>query len=179
MSPSRLKGVLPYVMLLGVAAGLYWLTGSITYTARPGQLGPDFWPKVAIGLIAAVSIFEILRRLFAEAPGARGVADELDRGAEAERAPRNPVLLLFGIALTLAYAVLVSKLGFMLASFGFLVLFMYLGGIRHHLVVWLASGLAIVAFAFVFLKVVYVSLPRGEPPFDQVTQTVMDLLRVR
>jgi putative tricarboxylic transport membrane protein len=181
---SRLKSVLPYAMLLGVAAGLFWLTGSISYTARPGQLGPDFWPKVAIGLIAAVSIYEVLRRLFtASAAETRGIADELGRdeaaGTEYSAARGSVILLLAGVILTLAYAILLGRLGFILASFGFLVLFMYLGGIRNHIVVWAGSALGVLLFAFVFLKVVYVSLPRGAPPFDQVTQGVMDILRVK
>jgi putative tricarboxylic transport membrane protein len=172
-------------MLLGVAGGLYVLAGTITYTPRPGQLGPDFWPKVAIGLIAVVSICEMVRRFFTSSErAAQGIADELGRDARdtsnVGAAPGGSIALLFaGIVLNLAYAALVNKLGFLLASFAFLVLFMYLGRIRSHLVVWTVSALGILLFAFVFLKVVYVSIPRGEPPFDQVTQFVMGLLMVR
>ena len=36
----------------------------------------------------------------------------------------------------------------------------------------------ILAFAFIFLKIAYVSIPRGSPPFDQVTQAVYTLLGI-
>ena len=61
----------------------------------------------------------------------------------------------------------------------FLILFMYLGGARNHVAVWASSTIGMLVFAFIFLKVVYVSVPRGEPPFDQFTQLVMDLLQVK
>jgi hypothetical protein len=160
------------------------LAGRITYAPRPGHLGPDVWPKAAIGLMAAVSIYEIVRRFMTSAQGAvRGLADKLGQDAgdasNSRAATRGSRALLAGIALNLAYAALVSKLGFILASFAFLVLFMYLGGIRGHLVVWTISAFGILLFAFIFLKVVYVSIPRGEPPFEQVTEFVTDLLMVK
>ena len=46
---------------------------------------------------------------------------------------------------------------------------------------WISSAVCLIGmllFAFIFLKVVYVSIPRGEPPFDQVTQFVMDLMKI-
>ena len=50
---------------------------------------------------------------------------------------------------------------------------------RNHLAVWLAGTGGVFALAFVFLKVVYVSMPRGVPPFDQITQAVMELFLIR
>ncbi len=168
-----------------VSAGLYVLSGEITYSARPGQLGPDFWPKLAIGLIAIVSIAEIARALISGAAegGAQGVSDRLDQShleeAGADGAPPRTTILIAGIVLTLAYAAAVPVLGFIAASFAFVVIFMYLAGVRSHLTVWLVSVGGILAFAFIFIKVVYVSIPRGQPPFDQITQAVMDLLLVK
>lgn len=186
MHASKLKSIVPYLLLLAVTAGLYALTGNITYAERPGQIGPDFWPKVAIGLIAVVCVLEIVRLLASRSQREiEGIVARLDREPEPGQAetdaepPRRLPLLVGGIALTLAYAVLVPMLGFIAASFLFLIIFMYLGGVRSHVAVWLTSAAGIIAFAFVFLKIVYVSLPRGEPPFDQITQLVMDLLQVK
>ena len=60
-------------------------------------------------------------------------------------------------------------------TFLFLVAFMYLGRYRAHLVIWLASIIGTLFVAIIFLKVVYVSLPRGVPPFDRVTDAFMNL----
>ena len=180
----RFKPALPYVLGLVIAAVLFVLAGQINYTPRGDQLGPDFWPRVAIGLMEAVCLYEIIRVFVTGGSESevQGIAERLDdTEADADDvAPRSrPTLIIAGVVLTIAYAVLVPVLGFLLASYLYLILFMYLGGSRNHLAIWLSSTIGIFAFAFVFLKVVYVSLPRGQPPFDQVTQLVMDLLLIR
>lgn len=180
---QRLRPTIPYFLGLAAAAVLYHFAGNITYPARPGQIGPDFWPHIAIGIIAVVCIYQIVRLLVAgpAETGVHGIAEHLDEDetdADAGEGRARMSLLLAGIALTLGYAVLVPKLGFLLASYVFLILFMYLGGIRNHVAVWVSSTIGMLLFAFIFLKVVYVSIPRGEPPFDQVTQFVMDLMRI-
>jgi len=183
---QRFKPTIPYFVGLAAAALLYYLSTKITYTARPGQLGPDFWPRVAIAIIVVACLYEIVRLLIVGSAerSVHGIAEHLegdgsDAADQEENGSRRTYLLLGGMALTLAYAVLVSKLGFLLASYLYLILFMYLGGIRNHLAIWASSTIGMLLFAFIFLKVVYVSIPRGEPPFDQVTQFVMDLMQVR
>lgn len=173
MGRGSVRAALPYVVGLGVAVLLLLVAMRIEYTPRPGQLGPDFWPKLAIGLMALVCLVEILRALLG-AGEAQGLAEVLE-GAEAEDAGKSaPALLLGGIALVLAYAVLVPWLGFLLATFLFIVAFMYLGCYRNHAAIWSIAVAATILIAFLFLRFAYVSLPRGEPPFDRFT----DLLRV-
>lgn len=180
---QRALVALPYLLGLAIAGSLWHVAGTISYPARPGQLGPDFWPRVAIAIIAIVCLYELARVLIlgSAARGVQGIAEHLEEEEdEAEGSVRSRIVMLVaGLALTLAYAVLVPILGFLLASYLFLIVFMYLGGVRSHLAIWGSSTIGMLVFAFIFLKVVYVSLPRGEPPFDQVTQLVMDLLLVR
>lgn len=169
MNNVRLRAALPYAVGLLAALGLFQLAGQIQYTPRRGQIGPDFWPKLAIGLMALVCLVEIARALAAPSvEQARGLAELLDQESEAQEETSYPRLLFGGVALTLAYAVLMPWLGFLLASFLYLVAFMYLGRYRSHGVIWVASGLGMLLVALIFLKVVYVSLPRGVPPFDAI-----------
>ncbi len=181
---QRFRLTIPYLVGLAVAAFLYHLAGTITYPARPGQLGPDFWPRIAIVIIALACLYEIARLLVVgSGESVQGIAEHLQGeepdAEEEEGGRRRTGLLLGGLVLTLVYAVLVPKLGFLLASYLFLIVFMYLGGIRNHVAIWATSTVGMLVFAFIFLKVVYVSLPRGEPPFDQVTQFVMNLLLIK
>jgi hypothetical protein len=80
-----------------------------------------------------------------------------------------------GAGLTLAYGVFIPYLGFPLATFVFLVAFMYLGGYRSHLAIWASSAVGLLLLATIFLNVVYVSLPRGVPPFDRLTDMIVGL----
>lgn len=176
MKPGSARQVLPYVAGLLVAAALFYWARQIEYTPRGKELGPDFWPKLAIGMMAVVCIVEIVRAL-AGAHAARGVAELLDAGeAGEEEQPKYMHLLIGGIAVVVVYAFLVPVLGFLLATLLFMVAFMYIGGYRKHLAIWSISAAATVAIGFLFLRFAYVSLPRGEPPFDRFTDFIRVML---
>lgn len=168
---SRFKNALPYAVLLVGTAGFYLLTSRIEYTSRPGQFGPDLWPKLAIGVIAIVCLFELLRALLTETRvEAVGITEQFEQSEAAEDdAPRRPLLLAAGIGMTIAYGALVNQLGFPLATFLYLATFMYVGGFRSHGVIWLSSLIGSASLTVLFMKVVYVSLPRGSAPFDRIT----------
>lgn len=183
MPPAKWRPALPYLGALVLAALLYWLAGNIAHTPRPGTLGPDFWPKAAALLIAAAAAFELVRQAATGTPRARTDHSPDDaiqaQDTSAAQPPLHPFALATGAVLTLAYAVVMPVLGFMLASFLLLAGFMYVGGIRNHLAVWTTATCGVLVLAVVFLKIAYVSLPRGVPPFAHVTQAVMTLLQVR
>ncbi len=67
------------------------------------------------------------------------------------------------------YAVLVPVLGFILGTFVFLAAFMYVGGYRDHVAIWSTTAVVTVFCGILFLRIAYVSLPRGVPPFDRAT----------
>lgn len=181
----RAKAIVPYVVGLALTAGLWLSTTTMTYDARPAQIAPTFWPRLALGLIAVSCIYEIFRLLFAADPWHEpsGLTEALDRSEKEahpeNEGPRSLITLAGGVVLVFAYALSVHILGFLLCTFVFLILFMYLGGYRSHLVIWGSATVGVIALAFVFLKVAYVSLPRGEPPFDAVTQSVLSLFRIQ
>lgn len=176
---AKLRASAPYVIVLGFTALLWSLTNQITYSAQPGQLPPTTWPRVAIAVMAIAALLEIVRVLFTktEEDTVAGLGEVIE-GAAVHEDPgfRLPHLLAGGVLLTLGFAVSVNTLGFLLATFIYLVAFMYLGRYRNHAVIWVGSLLGTMLFAVVFLKLVYVSLPRGTPPFDSVTQFVVNLL---
>jgi putative tricarboxylic transport membrane protein len=172
MNQARFRQALPYLVGGVVAGVLYYSASRIDYTPRGDSLGPDFWPKLAIGLMALLCIIEMVRAL-AGATSGQGLADLLE-GSDEEEKRSHPILLVGGIALIVAYAVLVPIMGFLLGSLLFMAAFMYLGGYRNHIAIWSIAIAATFVIAFVFLRFAYVSLPRGEPPFDRFT----DLIRI-
>jgi hypothetical protein len=164
---------LPYAVLLAVAAWFYKLAVAIQYDHRPDTLGPDFWPRLVLLGLMLICIVQMARLLLFGHAGASG---SLIAEMEEEDSPqRISGTLALGAALTVSYGALVTVLGFLLATFGFLVLFMYAARFRAHRQIWLSSVAGILALLVIFQKVVYVSLPRGVPPFDQLTDLVLSL----
>lgn len=163
------RAIAPYVLGLTLAVALYLYAGGIEYTPRPGELGPQVWPRMAIALMAAACVFEIVRRLTGSHNEGHGIAEILDRESEAEDAPKFPLLLIGGIVAVAVYALLVPVLGFILGTFIFLAAFMYLGRYRNHGAIWATSAVVTTLCGVLFLRIAYVSLPRGIAPFDHVT----------
>jgi hypothetical protein len=170
---KRLRVAGPYLAALAAGGGLLVVTLGFP-PPRPGTLGPAFWPRAAILLMMVVSLVEIVRiATRATQPAAAPVeTDEDDDG------PRHPWRLLAGLALVAGYAASITTLGYLLASTLFLIVFMYIGGYRNHLVLWLSAALGMLVIAVIFLKVAYVSLPRGAPPFDGWTQSILRLFGI-
>jgi hypothetical protein len=172
MGKTALRQTLPYVVGLIISGILYHYAQQIDYTPRQGDLGPDFWPKVTIGVMALICLIEIGRRLIGVGQETHGIAETFEKEEEEEVAEKHPWMLGGGIVLVLTYAVVVTTLGFLLSTFMFLVAFMYLGRYRNHLAIWLtATGITLGA-ALLFMRFAYVSLPRGAPPFDAFTDFI-------
>ena len=177
--PRRLKGVLPYAALLVGAAYLFYDAATFAAAARPGQLGPDFWPRAVLVLLMVVCGCEILRQLlFAQRAVAEPAPQAVQEG-ETEPSARFPVRLCVGIALSIAYVLTLDVLGFFVATALYLALFMVTGRYYRSRVVLLSSVLGSLAFVFVFMKVVYVSLPLGVGPFKVLSVWLLALLGIR
>ena len=183
---ERLRLVLPYAVMLLLAAGLYY---AATLIDAPGglsstRIGPDFWPKIIIGGMAALCIYEIAKRLIVGAArDAGGLTDGLDRPpatTDAEQVvPEAPVdnrKLAGGIALITGFVIGVVYLGFFIATALFLALFSWVGGYRRALPVALASAFGAFILLVIFMRVAYVSLPLGVGPFQRLSVLILQLI---
>lgn len=187
---ARLAKALPYA-LVGAAAGyLYYAAAHFQYHARAGTLGPDFWPQAILVLTIAICLYEVIKIAVrgAHARNVVGVLEDMveesadqHAAAEPDAAPveSHPVLLLLGIGVTLLYVAAVQKLGFTLATVAYLIVFMLIGGYRRWGVIAATSLIGTLLLLFIFMRLVYVSLPIGEQPFAQVTLLLMRLMGIR
>jgi len=169
---ERLAQALPYLLLIAATVWFWTVANRIEFPARPGALGPDFWPKAAILLMGVFSLLQAAKILLSGSGVEAGGATEQLETEDEDDAPRQPVLLLLGIALAVGYALVLPTLGFPIATTIFLVAFMYLGGSRSHLAIWASSVVGVVLVTLMLMKVVYVSLPRGVAPFDRLTDLI-------
>jgi putative tricarboxylic transport membrane protein len=178
----------------GVAAGyLYYLASNFQFHARPGTLGPDFWPEAILALMIVVCLYQVVKIVAfgARAGEVGGVLEEIveeSAGKHADTAESppgtpsvesHPYLLIAGMALTAGYVIFIQRLGFFIATALYLALFIVLGGYRRWGVVAAVSVIGTLLLLFFFMKVVYVSLPIGQEPFSAITLFLMQIMGIR
>ena len=184
---TRLRRTLPYVIVFAVTGVLFVFANRITFVAPGGRIGPDVWPKAILALAMLTCAFQIVKTFFFDEAGEQvpGVLESIieeappDEVAETAPGARYPHLIAGGIALTVVYVLLIERLGFFLCTFAYLAAFAWIGRYRRPLVVLASSLIGSLLFMFVFMKVVYVSLPLGQEPFSQVTFLLMRLMGIR
>ena len=153
-----------------VAAALFVATRNLDDVAQGGQLGPAFWPRLTlIGLALACA--------------AKAIAEwrRPDDGPTLDAAPPADVSrgrLLVAVILLFLYVVAMPLVGFMLATAVFAVAFMWHAGARSIVGVVTATVLVTVGLLYVFVRVVYLPLPKGLGPFEGITIAVYRLLGI-
>jgi putative tricarboxylic transport membrane protein len=135
--------------------------------AREGQLGPGFWPRLVLGGLALACA----GRAFTAWRG----GPALDAG---ERESVRRGVLAAAVALIGLYVLAVPLIGFPLATAAFVAAFMGLAGVRtvRGLAATAAGGT--IALLYVFVKLVYLPLPKGAGPFEDVTLALYRALRI-
>jgi hypothetical protein len=170
------RGLLPEVGGLAFCAVLYAQTGALDTTVEGP--GPAMYPRLLIGLLALALLVRMWQHV-REMRGPRLPVDTDARSEEEADLDDGPISLprvWQAIAMAVGYVVATLYLGWILATFAFLVLFLFLSGKRNLLVtVPLAAGLS-VGLAYVFVKVVYIALPTGVGAFDLFTVGLLQAL---
>ncbi len=159
------------LLLLGV---VFWtIAGGIDAPGlQPDQLTPWFWPRaMLLGLMVccAIRIFETVRG-----------RPEAPRRAEdpAVGEGQNSQILGVAIVAVLAYVFMTSAVGFPLATLLFLIGFSYLGGWDRAPSLLAVGVLGTLGALYLFVKVVYLPLPKGWGPFQALTIAVYRTLGI-
>jgi len=181
-------GIVPYVVILLISCFLYYQAGLIT-SAGEGRLGADFWPKSILVVAMLTCLWEIARKIGAGArrdsrpsPTAVTSADtalmppSMHMDDEPEVGPFVPWI---GIGLTVAYVLSMPSLGYFLASCLFVTAFVYTGNFRRPLVAAYVGIAASLSFLFLFMRIVYVSLPLGVEPFSYLSTFIVRVMGVK
>lgn len=168
--PAVLLGVLPELALAAVAACLFVLARNFQYAPQPDQLGPGFWPQLLCAGIFVCALVRVAQKIRARAEPVPGATkEEVDHFLWRR--------LALALSLVVGYVLGTVFLGYILATTLFFVAFVWLGGQRRWYVAPLGFAVSLL-FAFVFLKVVYVSLPSGVGIFDQISVLIYQLIGV-
>jgi putative tricarboxylic transport membrane protein len=179
MAAEKAKRMIPYVIIFLISLYFYYLAGQFRFSAKPGNLGPDFWPKLLLGLTMAACLYEVVKTaFFLKTVPLKEAADE-QPGTPASAKKTYPALLVIGIAMTVAYAYFITTLGFIICTFLYFALFMIVGRYRKLWAILANSIIGTLVLVFIFMKIVYVSLPLGQGPFSSVTLFVLRLVGIK
>lgn len=196
---NRVQRAIPYLVLMCFSFFCLWSLSDITAGSSEGRLGPAFWPRLILSLMALLCIYEALKRLAGAKDQFSGFIQRQEEAAEhgeevgsvktlmakspsvedSPDEPIQPMKLFGGLALIASYAIGIQVIGFFCSSALFLSLFSAVGGFRH--LIWnpLISLIGSFGFFFVFMKIAYISLPLGEGPFKTLSLALMQLIGVR
>lgn len=189
MTTDTLKKISPYVIIFGAAIYLYTAAIRFDFTVRPGRIGPDAWPKAILILTIMACAIEIIKTLFfgkgrKEVEGVLEIIEE--KAAEnhqedlaGEPQATYPLLLIGGIVLTLAYVWFFNVLGFFVDTFLYIVLFILIGRYRRPWIVVISGMAGSLLFMFIFMRIVYLSLPIGYWPFSALSLVLMRIMGIK
>ncbi len=137
-----------------ISVGLFWRTFSFETMAGYEVLGPGWWPRLLLAAMAVLSAGLFVGRL-----------RWLRRGGERQEETVATGRLLGLTAACFGYAVLMPYLGFLVSTPLFLLAVLLLFGTpRGRVLALLPLGITVLLLV-IFVKVLYISLPRGVGPF--------------
>jgi putative tricarboxylic transport membrane protein len=176
---------------LGVIASCLLLlaTGGLDQGVPGDRLGPAFWPRLVLACLAGTCLVRLAGSLRGRpttaAAGADGVVPEAtrvlpDATVAVDMAPAPIALARLGVAMTLIllYVLATPITGFPLATMGFVAGFMWVSGARSAAGIAVGAVLGTVGLLYLFVKAVYLPLPKGDGPFEAVTLALYRVLRI-
>lgn len=171
---------LPEVAVLCLCVALWFPTNE--FTSSVGGPGPALYPRALIALLAVAMVVRLVQQvrenragtvpvpLDSEAPPEEGA--ELD----AELIDNHRVLLVIGFSILYVFSTLF--LGWLIATFVFTIVFLAMAGKRNPLFVLPTALVFAFGFTYVFVKIVYISLPTGSGIFDVITVRLFELMGI-
>lgn len=156
-----LPALLPAVLFLLALTLPSQMFQSDQIAARVG-LGPEIWPKTALGGLAVLSAVWFLRELWVLARAGR--CSMLNPPAEDGHYHFGKAVA--GLAMIVAYGWLLPQVGFAMATAGFIVLWCLIGGLRNPVVVLPVALIGTLALLWLFMGLALMPLPRGHGVFD-------------
>jgi hypothetical protein len=162
-----------------LSAVLFLNTRALDDVARDPQLGPGFWPRLVLaGLALACGAKlgeEWRRRRWRAKPGHGRVEPASTVDGRREVSGRR---LAAAVAAIVLYVLVTPTTGFALATAAFIVAFMWLAGARSTSLLAGSAVLGTVGLLYLFVKLVYLPLPKGDGPLEAVTLGLYRLLRI-
>lgn len=178
ISPAgRLRAALPYGVVLAAGLYLFYLAENFEVEGASDRIGPGAWPKIILVLMIVTALWGVVanaRRTTADAPAAIEEDEALITPPEI-----YPGLVWLSVGATLVYLFVMPIFGFFLTTIVYVFALMYLGHYRKPVRAAVLSVCIALAFMLIFMRIVYVALPLGIFPFNDVSYAIMAAMGVR
>ena len=166
---------LPYLVVLAVGSFLYYEADHFDFEEVSGRIGPGAWPKMVLALMLITALWGIVAAL----RSGKAVTEQDAGSEEVVRPPEiHPFRVWIAVGATIVYLLLLPVLGFFLATVVYTCILMFLGEFRRPVPVTVLSLGTGFFFMFMFMRVVYVALPLGIAPFNEVSYALMAVMGV-
>lgn len=173
----RLRSALPYLVVFAAGVFLYDQANNFEFEQEGGRIGPGAWPKLILALMLVTALWGIISAFRAGRPDAAEA--ESDQDEALARPPEiYPLRVWLAVAATVIYLLLLPIFGFFLTTIAFSAALMALGQFHRPVPLALLSAGISLFFVFMFMRVVYVELPLGIAPFNEVSFALMRLMGV-
>jgi len=160
------------ILIFLLAIFLYVLAGRLDENPVEGQLGAFFWPRAILILLMFSCGLKILESFKGFG---KGVADT---GLEGPPIQVQTGKLVAMIVILLAAVACMEMIGFPLCNFLFLLIFMRVAGLKKKSYLLILSLLGTILLLYIFVKVVYLPLPKGQWFFTDVTIFLYRVLHI-
>jgi hypothetical protein len=168
--PLLIRSAAGVLVVLAFAVVAYILALGIESFPMPGQLGPAFGPKLLI-ILLIVSCLVKLGEVTAE--WKKGETQDLTCAGKVNGARLTAIILVMLLSI-----LAIEYIGFLLSNLLFIIAFLSLAGVRKALSLVLTSVLGTVGLLYLFVKVVYLPLPKGAWFFDDLTVFIYRVLHI-
>jgi putative tricarboxylic transport membrane protein len=175
----RLQAALPYIVVFAVGVFLYYEADKFQFEQVSGRIGPGAWPKLVLLMMLVTALWGVVSSAIKAGKPAADHDAKADAAEDMVHPPEiYPFRVWIAVAATLAYLLALPILGFFLATVIYSFGLMYIGHFRRPLPITVLSVAIGLGFMFVFMRVVYVALPLGIAPFDEVSFALMTAMGV-
>lgn len=182
---ARLRGWVPPgvgtpVIALAVSASAYFVLQARYPDAFESRANAAVWPSAMLILCILTAGLLLIRRLWGHWQGRRANGDAVTVN-DAVSLPvaayddRKMILGLLGIVL---YGGALPYVGFALATVAMIVYWLIMDGMRKIATVTLTAVLGTIGLLYLFVKITYAPLPRGEWFFDDITVAIYRALGI-
>lgn len=166
---ARLFDLAFAAILLAVSIFLWVVADGFPESRRFAQADADFWPKIVFGSMALISGLLVIRNIL----GLRGANATEEPPFTMTAENWSTVLRVSAMGgLILAFFFAFQKVGFIIATFGFLILASFVMPYRNHIIrIAFAAGFTIFLVLF-FTQALKLPLPRGVGAFYDLNRLV-------